>query len=245
MPLALLKPSVRADREAGRQSLTSYSNGPGKVSSKSLTSNNSSRSGEANAPKFERCASPHTCTSSPAVGVPARSTAMIFAAPRKKVNGEAIIRPCRIGTRSGSRAASCACSNATGSGRSAAGTKSSWASGGVRVRASLPCARRSATSGCATFRPAISSPPEGQPCRLRRARATRIGDECVRRDVKYASDACDQVACEVHGRGAIGFLHDGQQCPLSGGISGTRGACGGVRELSASGGECRVPALRE
>ena len=78
---------------------------------------------------------------------------------RKKVNGDAIIRPCRIGTRSGSRAASCACSNATGSGRSAAGTKPSWAAGGVRVRASLPCARRLVASGCATFRPAILSPP--------------------------------------------------------------------------------------
>ena len=61
---------------------TSYSNGPGRVSSKSLTSNISLRSGEANAPKFDRCASPHSCASSPAVGVALRSAAMTLAAPR-------------------------------------------------------------------------------------------------------------------------------------------------------------------
>ena len=60
---------------------TSYSNGPGSVSSKSLRSKTSRRSGEANPPKFDRCASPHSCTVSPAVGVPFRSEAMILAAP--------------------------------------------------------------------------------------------------------------------------------------------------------------------
>ncbi len=61
---------------------TSYSKGPGSVSSKSLRSNSSRRSGDANIPKFDRCASPHSCTISPAVGVPARSEPMILAAPR-------------------------------------------------------------------------------------------------------------------------------------------------------------------
>ena len=59
---------------------TSYSNGPGRVSSKSFRSNSSRRSGEANTPKFDRCASPHSCTCSPAVGVSLRSAAMILAA---------------------------------------------------------------------------------------------------------------------------------------------------------------------
>ena len=45
--------------------LTSHSHGPGSVSSKSLTSNTRFRSGEANAPKFERCASPQHCTVRP------------------------------------------------------------------------------------------------------------------------------------------------------------------------------------
>ena len=62
--------------------LTSHSHGPGSVSSKSLTSNTSRRSGEANTPKFDRCASPQDCTVSPDRGVDARSSAMIIAAPR-------------------------------------------------------------------------------------------------------------------------------------------------------------------
>ena len=62
--------------------LTSHSHGPGSVSSKSLTSNTSRRSGEANTPKFDRCASPQHCTVSPERGVAARSLAMISAAPR-------------------------------------------------------------------------------------------------------------------------------------------------------------------
>ncbi len=61
---------------------TSYSNGPGSVSSKSFRSNSSRRSGEAKNPKFDRCASPQSCTVRPAVGVAARSVPMIFAAPR-------------------------------------------------------------------------------------------------------------------------------------------------------------------
>jgi hypothetical protein len=61
---------------------TSYSNGPGSVSSKSLRSNTNARSGEANTPKFDRCASPQSWTVSPAVGVSFKSAAMILAAPR-------------------------------------------------------------------------------------------------------------------------------------------------------------------
>jgi hypothetical protein len=80
---ALLKPLLRpAIMKLAAIRLTSYSNGPGRISSKSLTSNSSRRSGEANAPKFDRCASPHSCTFRPAVGVPSRSAAMILAAPR-------------------------------------------------------------------------------------------------------------------------------------------------------------------
>ena len=73
--------------------LTSHSQGPGRVSSKSLTSTTRRRSGAAKTPKFERWASPHAWTRSPDWGVFARSIAMIAAAPRKNVNGEASIRP--------------------------------------------------------------------------------------------------------------------------------------------------------
>ena len=61
---------------------TSYSKGPGSVSSKSLMSKTRRLSGEANTPKFDRWASPHSWTSRPAVGVPSRSADMIPAAPR-------------------------------------------------------------------------------------------------------------------------------------------------------------------
>jgi hypothetical protein len=47
---------------------TSYSNGPGRVSSKSFRSNSSRRSGEAKAPKLDRWASPHSWTWRPAGG---------------------------------------------------------------------------------------------------------------------------------------------------------------------------------
>ena len=80
---SLLKPLLRAATvKLAAIRLTSYSNGPGSVSSKSFKSNSSSRSGDAKTPKLERWASPHSCTSSPAVGVSLRSSAMIFAAPR-------------------------------------------------------------------------------------------------------------------------------------------------------------------
>ena len=49
--------------------LTSHSNGPGRVSSKSLTSKTSRRSGEANTPKLDRWASPQSCAMSPDLGV--------------------------------------------------------------------------------------------------------------------------------------------------------------------------------
>ena len=62
--------------------LRSHSQGPGRVSSKSLTSNTSWRSGAAKIPKFERCASPQSWASNPDWGVFARSIAMIAAAPR-------------------------------------------------------------------------------------------------------------------------------------------------------------------
>ena len=80
---ALLKPLLRAAMvKLAAIRFRSYSNGPGRVSSKSFSPNSSCRSGDAKPPKFDRCASPHSCTCRPAVGVPARSTAITFAAPR-------------------------------------------------------------------------------------------------------------------------------------------------------------------
>ena len=131
--------------------LRSHSHGPGSVSSKSLTSNIRVRSGEANTPKFDRWASPQIWALRPDRGVVARSEAMTSAAPRKKVNGDTSMRPYRIGTSSGTRVVACRSSSATGSGRSAAGSKAPWEERGARARASLPSAIRSSTEGWLTF----------------------------------------------------------------------------------------------
>jgi len=61
---------------------TSHSQGAGIVSSKSLMSKISRRSGVAKPPKLSRWASPQAWTRRPVVGVWARSLAMIAAAPR-------------------------------------------------------------------------------------------------------------------------------------------------------------------
>ena len=55
----------------------------------------------------------------PDCGVAARSAAISAAAPRKNANGEASIRPCRMGTSSATRPA--ACSSSTSSGAPAPG----------------------------------------------------------------------------------------------------------------------------
>ena len=61
---------------------TSYSKGPVSVSSKSLMSKTRSRSGEANSPKLDRWASPHSWVVMPLTGTDARSPAIGSAAPR-------------------------------------------------------------------------------------------------------------------------------------------------------------------
>ena len=71
----------RTSKLAARR-FTSHSHGPDSVSSKSLMSNSIRRSGVPNRPKFDRWASPQSCTVTPDRGVAARSAAMISAAPR-------------------------------------------------------------------------------------------------------------------------------------------------------------------
>jgi hypothetical protein len=51
------------------------------------------RSGVANKPKFEICASPMVCARRPVTDDGARSAAITAAAPPKKANGDAAIRP--------------------------------------------------------------------------------------------------------------------------------------------------------
>ena len=118
--------------------LTSHSHGPGSVSSKSLTSKTSRRSGLAYRPKLSRWASPQACTVIPVTGVPARSAAMPRAAPRKKANGDDIIRPCRMGTSSGTRVFAWLSSRVTGSGRSGSVGSPAWEERGTVARACRP-----------------------------------------------------------------------------------------------------------
>ena len=76
-------PSSRpATSKLAARRLTSHSHGPGSVSSKSLMSKSIWRSGDANRPKLERCASPHSCTVRPVRGKGAKSAAISAAEPR-------------------------------------------------------------------------------------------------------------------------------------------------------------------
>ena len=98
--------------------LTSHSNGPGWVSSKSLMSKTSRRSGEAKTPKLLMCASPHSCTFRPeSASGPGRQPS---SAPRRGRTRTArpTIRPYRMGTRSATRDAAWLSSSCTGSARS-------------------------------------------------------------------------------------------------------------------------------
>src|SRR4051794_4431782 len=139
-----VKPFVSATiwRLAHRR-LTSHSQGPRSVSSKSLMSKTTLRSGVANLPKFVTCASPHAWTVRPVVGVSARSAAMIAAPPRKNANGDSGMRARRIGTSSGTREASCSLSSATGSRWRSGHTASARSDRGTTLRRSRPNALRS------------------------------------------------------------------------------------------------------
>ena len=108
------------------------------------------RSGVPKTPKFERWASPQSCTWNPERGVAARSEAMISAPPRKKVNGETSIRPYRMGKSSGTRVAACCSSSSIGSGRPGAGAQSACDARGTSARAALPRSARSAADRCTT-----------------------------------------------------------------------------------------------
>ena len=123
--------------------LMSHSHGPGKVSSKSLRSKTSFRSGVPKIPKLLRCASPPSCTRKPDWGVPARSRAMTLADPRRKANGESDIRPNRIGTSRGTRSRLDSSNSAIGSGRSRGGDHAAWLDRGTWRRRALPARVRS------------------------------------------------------------------------------------------------------
>jgi hypothetical protein len=79
--------------------------------------------------------------------VPLGSVAMISAPPRQKENGDAIIRPYRMGTSSGTRVSDWPSSSPTGSLRSAV-TNSACELRGTRLRAAFPRSARSDRLRC-------------------------------------------------------------------------------------------------
>ena len=80
---AAVKPLLRpAMTMLAASRLTSHSQGAGSVSSKSLASNTSVRSGDPNSPKLDRWASPLAWTMMSVRGVTARSKAITAGVPR-------------------------------------------------------------------------------------------------------------------------------------------------------------------
>ena len=136
--------------------LRSHSQGPGSVSSKSLSENTRSRSGEAKPPKFERWASPQAWTRRPDTGVVARSAAMTATAPRKNVNGDVAMRWSRMVHSSGTRVVAWRSRMAIGSSRPAGGSHTAWPDRGAWARAARPRAARS--SGVSAPRPLGARP---------------------------------------------------------------------------------------
>ena len=70
---------------------------------------------------------------------------MTIAEPRRKANGDAAMRPWRIGTSSGMRDLACCSSSEIGSGRLGAGFHAPCPERGTMARNPFPAARRSAS----------------------------------------------------------------------------------------------------
>ena len=138
--------------------LTSHSQGPGRVSSKSLMPKTRLRSAVPNTPKFETCMSPQHWTVRPVTGVGARSPAITAALPRRNANGFASMRAYRIGTRWGTRVRACASRMSTGSCRLRGGSYSACALCGTLARSALPSAIRTSTGRTGVVKSGSSAP---------------------------------------------------------------------------------------
>jgi hypothetical protein len=114
-------------------------------------------------PKFSRCASPQACTLMSVVGVCARSHAIGAAAPRKYANGDAAMRPYRIGTRSATRVLAYCSRSVIGSGRSGGGSHWAWLERGTCSRCCSPRCRHS--TGVSSSCGGASTPETSWSCR--------------------------------------------------------------------------------
>jgi len=135
--------SREASTTLAARRLTSHSHGAGSVSSKSLISNSSRRSGLANPPKFAAWQSPHAWTRMRVAGLFARSKAISAAEPRKNAKGLSAMREYRIGRSSGNRPRSERFSNSMGSGRPSGMAQTPCEGRGTFSRKAFPAARRS------------------------------------------------------------------------------------------------------
>src|SRR5277367_1931242 len=132
--------SLAANTKLAPRRLMSDSQGPGKVSSKSLISKTRVRSGVAKTPKFERWQSPQACTLIPDTGEFARSCAWMIAVPRKNLNGDSDILSYRRGIRPGMRPTSDCCSSFMGSSERDLDFHSACEVRGHFSRRAFPCA---------------------------------------------------------------------------------------------------------
>ena len=138
--------------------LTSHSHGAGSVSSKSLMSNSSCRSGLAKPPKFATWQSPHACTRIPVAGVLDKSHAITAAEPRKNAKGDCRIRPYRIGKSSGRRPRPECRSTLMGSGRAEGADHSAWEVRETLSRRAFPWLMRTSILGPRTLDPSRRIP---------------------------------------------------------------------------------------
>ena len=145
---------ARRRRGSRRAACRSHSNGPWSVSSKSLMSNSSSRSGDANSPKFDRCASPHSWTRMPVDGRGARSAAIGSAAPaveRERRDAPSARSGRGRGTRSAARALLLEERHRDPGGPRPVATSPSVSGGSRCRRRPAPTARRSSRVGRAVM----------------------------------------------------------------------------------------------
>ena len=160
--------------------LTSHSNGPGSVSSKSLTLKTSRRSGAAKTPKFERWASPQSCTCRPVRGVAARSAAMSdgrAAVERERRDEHAPVAERDELRRPASRPAPRAARRGP-AGRRRAPSRA-CAERGTSARAARPRAARSAGVGCGTTAGALGAAARRRVLRGAARERSRTGALCL------------------------------------------------------------------
>jgi hypothetical protein len=134
----------------------------------------------------------------PLVGVRARSAAITPAAPRKNANGDALIRPNRMGTRSSSRPSLDAFRIAMGFARSRVAFHPAWEARGTWSRSARALARR-------------SSGDRGRDPALALVRAPRLSRVAMAGSLRELADGvlvstASRCYCKAREGDAVGYL---------------------------------------